>query len=185
MVLDQLLDDSIRVFGDAYRLSSGLYLDKLTTVANTKSDPRASTSAAGFGLIALCVGAERGIYTTAEAIKYARATIESLVALPRSANGFIIHWSQADDGSAIEFSTIDTAICVLSAIMASDYLVKHAPPADAAAAEALASRVTDLAGRTTWTDALLDEHEGSPGMWRESARASLDLRTSALCPACD
>ena len=71
--MQTLLDESLRFFSQ-YRLPTGLYLDKLSTDGST-AHTLASTSAAGFGLISLCISAERGILSVQDALAQATTTI--------------------------------------------------------------------------------------------------------------
>ena len=162
--MEHLLDESINFFA-RYRLPSGLYLDKLPTtgghVDSTQPNAQKSTSAAGFGLIALCVGAERDLYTIESALQCASHTVAAVSQIKCTRNGFMLHWCDGQGRS--EFSTIDTAICVLGALFAGNYFKAKSPHSEAA--RSFAERVRVLSEGIRWEDALIDSHEGAPGMF--------------------
>ena len=159
--MQSLLDQSLRFFS-RYRLPTGLYLDKLSTDGST-AHTLASTSAAGFGLISLCISAERGILSVQDALAQATTTIVAASNISGASNGFLLHWTDMHGRGSGEYSTIDTAILCLGAILASKYFSAKEPALTTT--HALALQVRSLTDRVSWSDALLDDYNGAPGMY--------------------
>ncbi|MFH1593585.1 MAG: glucoamylase family protein [Candidatus Omnitrophota bacterium] len=111
-------------FYDHQSFKTGLFAD-------TSGGGDASIASTGFGLTALCVGAERGWITRFEAVKRSILAIDAF--LPRSPgekplaegkDGFFYHFLDMHTGKRAgksEISTVDTAILVLGAITAGEY----------------------------------------------------------------
>ncbi|MCK4463810.1 MAG: hypothetical protein KAU58_05820, partial [Candidatus Omnitrophica bacterium] len=111
-------------FYDHQNLNSGLFFD-------TTGGGDASIASTGFGLTALCVGAERGWINKQEAEKRAELAIDAF--LPRAPDekplaegkfGFFYHFLNINTGKRskkCEISTVDTAILVCGALTAGEY----------------------------------------------------------------
>lgn len=84
----------------------------------------ASTAATGFGLTALCIAAERGWITRAEARQRARNTLDFLANRAFQQRGWFYHWMDAPTGERrwqSEVSSIDTALLVAGVLTARQY----------------------------------------------------------------
>ncbi len=82
-------------------------------------DGVASAAATGFGLSALCVGAENGWIPAAEAAARARKTLEFLVERSTSVHGWYYHFVDQSDGARAwnsEVSSIDTGFLLAGAL---------------------------------------------------------------------
>ncbi len=103
-----------------------------------------STAATGFALAARCVGIERGVLTREEVVVRTRGALRGLLALPH-AGGFLVHFADcvtlARHGRA-EYSTIDTALALDGAVVASQVL---ADPEVTALTDELLARVDWMA----------------------------------------
>lgn len=107
-----------------------------------------STAATGFALAAWCVGIERGLLDRADVVDRVRGALRGLLALPH-AGGFMVHFADAvtlaRHGRA-EYSTIDTALALDGAVVASQVL-----------ADAEVTELTDrLLARVDWNAAVFE-----------------------------
>ncbi len=81
----------------------------------------ASVAASGFGLAALCIGAERGYLPRDEARARARVALRFLLAEAPHERGFVYHWLDLRSGARrwqAEASSIDTALMLAGALTA-------------------------------------------------------------------
>jgi hypothetical protein len=81
----------------------------------------ASSAATGFGLTALCVGAERGWVTHGEAVGRVRTTLRFFADRAPRERGWFLHWMDAATGERrwqSEFSSIDTALLLAGVLTA-------------------------------------------------------------------
>ena len=81
----------------------------------------ASSAATGFGLTALCAGAERGWVTRAEAARRVRTTLRFFAERAPRERGWFLHWMDAATGERrwqSEFSSIDTALLLAGVLTA-------------------------------------------------------------------
>mmetsp|Transcript_69791 Transcript_69791/g.130367 ORF Transcript_69791/g.130367 Transcript_69791/m.130367 type:complete len:484 (+) Transcript_69791:76-1527(+) len=155
--LSSQLDAGLRFFL-SIRNCHGLYFDKL--MFGGGGSPL-STSATGFGLIALAISAERNVLNRASALNLALQTLRSIrggsgFAIARSPNGFMAHWPDDHGNADGELSTIDTAILVLGALFAANYFDES---------RELRTLAVSLATSVHWEDALIHaDEQGLPGM---------------------
>lgn len=181
--MNAFLDEAVRFFL-TYQLPSGLYLDRKgespvpSSIASAQgtnavgligvdsiNGTLASTSAAGFGLITLCIGAERGVLHFEALLRRASLTVDAVSRVQSSSNGFMLHWTDENGQGEGEYSTIDTSLFMLGALFAANYATMRAPAEYASDANSLAMRIHAMNTRIGWRDALLDSNDGSPGMW--------------------
>jgi hypothetical protein len=88
-----------------------------------------SSAATGFGLTALCVGAERGWITRAEARERVRTTLRFFAERAPQEKGWFLHWMNKSDGERrwrSEFSSIDTALFLGGVLTARGYFREDA-----------------------------------------------------------
>ena len=91
---------------------------------DTSGGGDASIASTGFGLAALCIGAENGGITKEEASARALLCLKSLSALNERKDGFFYHFLQINTGEragTAEISSVDTAILLYGIIAASEY----------------------------------------------------------------
>ncbi|MFT4280095.1 glucoamylase family protein [Microbacterium sp.] len=84
----------------------------------------ATVAATGFALAAWCVGVERGVLDRDEVRDRVRGTLRTLEESVPHRNGFLAHFVDADTGERqgrSEYSTIDTALALCGATVASAY----------------------------------------------------------------
>jgi len=84
----------------------------------------ASIAAVGFGLAALCIGAERGYRAYREIENRVSGTLDTLLNSAENCNGFFYHFLDMKTGKRAwncEVSIIDTAIAICGAISAGEY----------------------------------------------------------------
>ena len=105
---------------------TGLVLDRARTSgeAHAPGHPShniASSAATGFGLTALCAGAERGWVTRAEARRRVLTTLRFFAERAPRVRGWFLHWMDAATGERrwrSEFSSIDTALLLAGVLTA-------------------------------------------------------------------
>jgi len=122
--LDLLEKKAFKFYYDHQNLKTGLFND-----ASGGGD--ASIASTGFGLTALCVGAERGWIGKEEALKRVELAIDAFLPsgigkepLASGKYGFFYHFLDINTGKRAgksEISTVDTAILVCGAITAGEY----------------------------------------------------------------
>lgn len=122
--LDMLERKAFDFFHDHQNLKTGLFAD-------TTGGGDASIASTGFGIAALCIGAERGWITKYEAQKRVLLALNAF--LPKVEGeeppaegryGFFYHFLNIHDGKRAgksEISTVDTAILVCGALTAGEY----------------------------------------------------------------
>mmetsp|Transcript_15801 Transcript_15801/g.37182 ORF Transcript_15801/g.37182 Transcript_15801/m.37182 type:complete len:522 (+) Transcript_15801:55-1620(+) len=158
--IEEQLDAGLRFFLCMRSPSHGLYRDKLMFSDRNFDAIPISTSATGFGLIALAISVARGLVSRDSALRLALETLRSLrggpeFAIVRSANGFMAHWPDHSGNTTGEISTVDTAILVLGSLFASNFF----------ADDEFQSYAHSLATSVYWADALVEScPEGRPGM---------------------
>ncbi|HKE33104.1 MAG TPA: glucoamylase family protein, partial [Candidatus Angelobacter sp.] len=125
---EQLLEEIERTaflfFWKEASSSTGLVKDR-ALVNGGDSRQLASVAATGFGLAALCIGAERGYESPAEIRKRVRSTLEFLLdSKPLTVNGFFYHFIDMKSGARApnsELSSIDTTILLCGVLTARKY----------------------------------------------------------------
>lgn len=124
---DQLLEEITKAgflfFWEQADPNTGMVKDRAFAAGN---DPRtvSSIAATGFGLTALCVGAQRGYQPSADISARVRATLDfTLNQLPQQ-NGFFYHFVDMSTGARAfnsEVSSIDTAILLCGILTCRQY----------------------------------------------------------------
>lgn len=117
-LLEDLSHRAFLYFVEHADAGTGLVLDRALTSgeAHAPGHPShniASSAATGFGLTALCVGAERGWVTRAEARGRVLTTLRFFAERAPQERGWFLHWMDAATGERrwqSEFSSIDTAL---------------------------------------------------------------------------
>ena len=113
---------------------TGLVLDRARTDgaahdANHPSFQIASSAATGFGLTALCTGAERGWITRDAARERIRTTLRFFATRATHERGWFLHWMDARTGERrwrSEYSSIDTALLLAGVLTARSYFREDA-----------------------------------------------------------
>ncbi|HEV2761773.1 MAG TPA: hypothetical protein VGV38_02170, partial [Pyrinomonadaceae bacterium] len=116
--LEDLSRRAFRFFVEQSDPETGLVLDRARTDGSryppgTHHHNVASSAATGFGLTALCVGAERDWMPRREARERARRTLRFLSERAPHVRGWFLHWMDASTGERrwkSEYSSIDTAL---------------------------------------------------------------------------
>ena len=109
--------------------STGLVLDRARASgeahpAGHPSHDITSSAATGFGLTALCIGAERGWISRAEARARVVATLRFYAERAPHKNGWFLHWMDKTTGERrwrSEYSSIDTALLLGGILAARGY----------------------------------------------------------------
>lgn len=112
--LDELEQASFRLFWENAHPRTGLVRDVIVPGAN-EINSVSSIAATGFGLTALCIGAERGWVNRAEALERAKTTLRFLHNEMPHKQGFFHHfvdWQNGQRSWRSEVSSIDTAILI-------------------------------------------------------------------------
>jgi len=122
-LLDELERSAFEFFWNEANPQTGLLLDRAN--ANGGSARRkASIAATGFGLTALCIGAERGYRPHKEIERRAALTLDFLVHSAPIEHGFLYHFVDENSGARLgksEISPIDMAILLCGALTCRQY----------------------------------------------------------------
>src|SRR5829696_4965841 len=124
--LEDLSRRSFQFFVDHADAETGLVLDRARTTGEAHGPEHpshriASSAATGFGLTALCAGAERGWVTRAEARGRVLTTLRFFADRAPRERGWFLHWMDAATGERrwqSEFSSIDTALLLAGVLTA-------------------------------------------------------------------
>ncbi len=123
----QFLDDyekrCFRYFWEQWNNRTGLFLDR-ARMDGTASSQVASSAATGFGLTALCIGAERGWVSREQARSRALITLRFLWGHAFHDHGWFLHFMDARTGARSldsEVSSVDTAILLAGVLTAQGY----------------------------------------------------------------
>jgi hypothetical protein len=122
--LEDLSRRSFRYFVDNADPGTGLVLDRARADGSPLDEGHrnvASSASTGFGLSALCVGAQRGWISKDEAAARARTTLKFFVEKAVSEHGWFYHWLDSRSGARAwnsEVSSIDTALLLAGALTA-------------------------------------------------------------------
>lgn len=106
---------------------TGLVLDRANMDGGRAKGPSrdiASIAATGFGLTAICIGAEHGWITRAEAADRVRATLDFFANRAIQEHGWFYHWMEVSNGERrwdSEVSSIDTAFLLGGVLTAAQY----------------------------------------------------------------
>jgi hypothetical protein len=144
---DQLLDDvekaTFQYFWEQANPKTGLIKDRCNVRGND-TGVVASIASTGFGLTALCIGANRGYIPRAAAQERVLTTLRCLWGKLPNHRGFFYHWANINTGERVwdaEVSSVDTAILLCGVITCREYF-------GAAEVQALADDIFD---RVEWT----------------------------------
>ena len=106
---------------------TGLVLDRARVDGGRAKGPSrdiASIAATGFGLTAICIGAQRGWITKKEAADRVRATLQFFAEKANQEHGWFYHWMDVATGDRkwdSETSSIDTALLLAGVLTAGRY----------------------------------------------------------------
>jgi len=124
---ERFLDDVERKAFDYFLLEhhpkTGLVKDKAVNAGNDQSRI-SSIAATGFGLTAICVGAERGWIGKQKAQQYCLKTLRFALKQLPSQRGFFYHFVDWETGKPMKYSevsSIDTALLLAGALTAGEY----------------------------------------------------------------
>lgn len=118
--IDDLSKRAFRYFQEQTDPKTGLTADRAGTDGKRR-DGVASVASTGFGLAALCVGAERGWIAPSKARAQAKRTMRFLLESAPQERGFFYHFLDMKTGARAwnsEASTIDTALLLGGALTA-------------------------------------------------------------------
>ena len=107
--------------------NTGLVLDRAGADGGRATGPSrdvASTAASGFGLTAMCIGAEHGWITREQALGRVQNTLRFLASDVYHNFGWFYHWMEVDTGERrwdSEVSSIDTAFLLGGVLTAANY----------------------------------------------------------------
>ncbi|MBV9769580.1 MAG: hypothetical protein JOZ32_08420 [Bryobacterales bacterium] len=106
---------------------TGLVLDRARVDGGRAKGPSrdvASTAATGFGLTAICIGAEHGWITKREAADRVRTTLRFFANVAEQEHGWFYHWMDVTSGERkwdSEMSSIDTSFLLGGVLTAAQY----------------------------------------------------------------
>jgi hypothetical protein len=130
---DALVDDlarrSFRYFREQTGVETGIVLDRARTDAGPLDDQHktvGSIAATGFGLTALCIGAERGWAPREQARERVKTTLKFFLEKAPQERGWFYHWVDIHTGERrwkSEVSSIDTALLLAGVLTCRQYFV--------------------------------------------------------------
>jgi hypothetical protein len=119
-MLDDLAHRSFLFFWEQSDPQTGITRDRTRCDGGKIAGPRAdvgSTGATGFGLTALCIGAERGWVTRAQARERVRATLKAFANGPvAQKEGWFFHFIDVKTGARAGLNEISTSDCTWLAL---------------------------------------------------------------------
>ena len=125
--LEDLEHRSFLYFWEQADHGTGLVLDRARVDGGRAKGPNrdvASTAATGFGLTALCIGAQHGWITRQEAADRVRTTLRFYADKANEEHGWFYHWMDVSNGDRkwdSETSSIDTSFLLAGALTAAQY----------------------------------------------------------------
>jgi hypothetical protein len=125
--VEDLEHRSFEYFWEQADHSTGLVLDRARVDGGRAKGPSrdiASTAATGFGLTAICIGAQRGWIGKQEAADRVRTTLEFFANKAGQEHGWFYHWMDVATGERkwdSEASSVDTAFLLAGALTARQY----------------------------------------------------------------
>jgi|SRR5581483_9028500 len=125
--LEDLEHRSFDYFWEQADHGTGLVPDRAQLDGDRAKGPShdiASIAATGFGLTAICIGAEHGWVSRQEAAERVRATLEFFAHKADQEHGWFYHWMDVSTGERrwdSETSSIDTALLLAGVLTAGDY----------------------------------------------------------------
>ncbi len=130
--IEDLSRRSFQYFWDQADAETGLVLDRARTNGSPLAEGHrnvASIAATGFGLTALCIGAERRWIEADQARERVRTTLRFFAHKAFQEHGWFYHWMDSRTGERrwkSEISSIDTALLVAGILTARQYYRKDA-----------------------------------------------------------
>ena len=143
--LDELEKNTFQYFWDQANPKTGLVKDRCNVRNENDTNVVGSIASTGFGLTALCIGANRGYIQKSAAVERVLATLRSLWGKLPNHRGFFYHWANITTGERVwdaEVSSVDTAILLCGVITCREYF------SSSAEVQALADDIFD---RVEWT----------------------------------
>jgi len=125
--LEELEHRSFMYFWEQADHGTGLVLDRARVDGGRAKGPSrdiASTAATGFGLTAICIGAQHGWITNEEAADRVRITLQFFADKADQEHGWFYHWMDVSTGNRkwnSETSSIDTAFLLGGVLTAAQY----------------------------------------------------------------
>jgi hypothetical protein len=141
--LNEVENASFLFFWEQGNTKTGMVKDRCNVRANRLGDA-ASIAATGFGLTALCIGAQRGFINRTEALERVFATLRFLWRKLPNHRGFFYHFANPETGERMfdsEVSSVDTAILLCGVLMCREHF-RH---------PAVAELVNLIFSRVDWT----------------------------------
>jgi len=130
--LEDLEHRSFEYFWEQADRGTGLVLDRARVDGGRAKGPSrdiASIAATGFGLTAICIGAEHGWITKQEAAERVKTTLEFFADKATEEHGWFYHWMDVSTGDRkwdSETSSIDTALLLAGVLTAKEYFADDA-----------------------------------------------------------
>lgn len=123
-LLEDLTQTAFLYFWEAADPKTGLVKDRALADGGPDARRIGSIAATGFGLTALCIGAERGYRDRTEIEQRALATLEYLWDRLPNEHGFYYHFVDVANGARLwncELSSIDTALLMCGVLTSGQY----------------------------------------------------------------
>ena len=126
-MLEDLERRSVRYFWTEADPATGLVLDRASADGGRAKGPSrdiASLAATGFGLTAICIGAEHGWIPRDQVQIRVRTTLEFFASKAYQEHGWFFHWMDVSTGARkwdSEMSSIDTAFLLAGVLTAAQY----------------------------------------------------------------
>ncbi|HEY6183213.1 MAG TPA: glucoamylase family protein [Terriglobales bacterium] len=143
--LDELEKTTFQYFWDQTNPKTGLVKDRCNARSENDVNVVGSIASTGFGLTALCIGANRGYIQKPAAVERVLITLRSLWGKLPNHRGFFYHWANIATGERVwdaEVSSVDTAILLCGVLICREYFT------NVAEVQALADDIFD---RVEWT----------------------------------
>ena len=128
--LEDLEHRSVMYFWEQADHGTGLVLDRASADGGRAKGPSrdiASIAATGFGLTAICIGAEHGWIPRDEATERVRTTLRFFADRADQEHGWFYHWMDVSNGERrwdSETSSVDTAFLLAGVLTAAQYFSK-------------------------------------------------------------
>lgn len=136
--LEDLERRSVEYFWEQADPGTGLVLDRARAAGLRVNGPSrniASIAATGFGLTAICIGADHGWIPRDQAEQRVRNTLGFLADRAETEHGWFYHWMEVSNGARewdSESSSVDTAFLLAGVLTASQYFSEDAEIAELA-----------------------------------------------------
>ena len=125
--LEDLERRSVLYFWEQADHNTGLVLDRADADGGRAKGPSrdiSSIAATGFGLTAVCIGAEHGWIPRSDAMARVRTTLDFLANRAETEHGWFYHWMSAANGERrwdSETSSVDTSFLLAGVLTCSSY----------------------------------------------------------------